>query len=281
MLEQQVREIQESNEDWGITSNNVSQEVSPEEARIKTLKDKKTELLLKYTDKHPEIVGIDKLIGDLQEQIEKNRKTTPISDDSEYIGAEKLSNPYVQTLKSAYDNAVAEVASITALVDSVNSRINALEEGLKDRLTIETEMKNLNRDYETINKQYSGLLERREQAHITEKVDDQTSRLKFKIADPPNKPTKPTFPNRILFYSLILVLGLIIGFGAALFTYYTRPVYMSTRQVRAITGLPSLGSVSLTFKGQASDKGRDWVLLLSIAVLLTGYAGIMTIELLK
>lgn len=280
VLGEQLKEVQESDEDWGVT--NLSQDVSPEEARIQSLKDKKTDLLLKYTDRHPEIVGIDKLIESLQNQKELNKKQNA-SDTSEtdFIGAQKMSNPYVQTLKIAFDNAEAEVASAQALVNSVRDRINKLEEGLKDRLTIETEMKNLNRDYETISKQYSELLERREQAHITERVDDQTSRLKFKIADPPSKPLKPTFPNRILFYSLILVGGFAIGFGVAFLIYFIRPVFMSARQVRVVTGLPSLGSVSLTSQGVAQAGSMDWILISTIAVLITGYAGVMAIELLK
>jgi len=277
VLGTQVRDIQESNEEWGVT--NLSQELSPEASRIQALKDKRTDLMLKYTDRHPEIVGIDKLIESLEKQ--KAEKKNKEADASEFISAEKLSNPYVQTLKSAYDAAEADVASINALIDSISSRIEKLEIGLNERLTIETDMKNLNRDYETISKQYSSLLDRREQAHITERVDDQTSRLKFKIADPPSKPLKPTFPNRILFYSLILIMGLVIGFGVAFLIYFIRPVYMSAKQVRAVTGLPSLGSVSLTSQGELKTSGRDWVLILTIAVLMTGYAGVMTIELLK
>ena len=237
--------------------------------------------MLKYTDKHPEIIGIDKLIESLQAQKELNKNKDTWVEDSDFIGAEKLSNPYVQTLKSAYDNAQAEVASISALIQSINDRINKLEDGLKDRLTIETEMKNLNRDYDTINKQYYGLLDRREQAHITEKVDDQTSRLKFKIADPPSKPLKPSYPNRILFYSVILLGGIVAGFCVALLIYFLRPVFMSPKQVRLVTGLPTLGTVSLTARGELQRGGRDWLLLSSIAALLTGYAGMMTIELLK
>jgi polysaccharide chain length determinant protein (PEP-CTERM system associated) len=280
VLGEQVKQVQESDEDWGVT--NLSQEASAEDARIQSLKDKKTDLLLKYTEQHPEIMGIDKLIESLQKQKELNKKQNITDNDaSDFIGAQKMSNPYVQTLKIAFDNAEAEVASSQTLVNSIRERITKAEEGLKDRLTIDTEMKNLNRDYETISQQYSQLLSRREQAHITERVDDQTSRLKFKIADPPSKPLKPSYPNRILFYSLILIGGIAVGFGVAFLIYFIRPVYMSVKQVRVVTGLPSLGSVSITSQGLAQTDNKDWILISTIAVLMTGYAGVMVIELLK
>jgi uncharacterized protein involved in exopolysaccharide biosynthesis len=192
-----------------------------------------------------------------------------------------MANPYVQTLKIAYDNAEADVASNQALVNNISSRIKEIEMGLNKVLAIETEMKNLNRDYETISKKYSDLLERREQAHITESVDDQTSRLKFKIADPPTKPTKPSSPNRKLFYSLILVGGVVLGFAVAFLIYFIRPVYMSSRQVRVVTGLPSLGSVSMTNQGISKEKGVDWLLLLTITSIVIGYVGVMLFDIFK
>lgn len=277
VLGEQLKSIQDSDEDWGVT--NISEEVSAEDSRISSLNDKKVEMLIKYTENHPEILAIDRLIASLKEQKERNKKDATLETD--WIGPQKMSNPYVQTLKSAYDNSEAEVASIQALIDSIKSRISSIERGLNERLAIETEMKNLNRDYETINGKYSELLERREQAHITERVDDQTSRLKFKIADPPTRPNKPSSPNRILFYSLILVGGFVVGFGVAFLIYFIRPVYMSSRQVRVVTGLPSLGSVSLTSVGINREKSIDWLLLITVTLIILGYIGVMLFDFLK
>lgn len=277
VLGEQVKNIQESDEDWGVT--NISEEASQEDSRISALNDKKTEMLIKYTENHPEILAIDRLIDSLKKQKEQNKKE--VSLESDWLGPQKMSNPYVQTLKIAFDNSEAEVASIQALIDSIKSRINRIEHGLNERLAIETEMKNLNRDYETINGKYSELLDRREQAHITERVDDQTSRLKFKIADPPTKPSKPSSPNRILFYSAILLGGVISGFGVAFLIYFIRPVYMSSRQVRVVTGLPSLGSVSLTNLGITRAKSIDWLLLITIILMAGGYIGVMLFEFFK
>jgi polysaccharide chain length determinant protein (PEP-CTERM system associated) len=277
VLGEQVKNIQESDDDWGVT--NISEATSEEDARIAALNDKKTEMLIKYTAKHPEIMAIDNLIETLKKQKEQNKEKNVASDD--WLSAQKMSNPYVQTLKIAYDNAEAEVASSQALIDSIKARIIRIEQGLNERLAIETEMKNLNRDYETINNKYAELLDRREQAHITERVDDQTSRLKFKIADPPTKPSKPSSPNRVLFYSAILGVGLASGFGLAFLMYFMRPVYMSSRQVRVVTGLPSLGSVSMTNLGISKTKRIDWLLLVTISILILGYVGVMSIEITK
>lgn len=276
VLGEQIASIQESDDDWGV--NDYIEETTEEDARIAALNDKKTEMLIKYTDKHPEILAIDRLIESLQEQKEDKQQEFV---GSAGIGAQKMANPYVQSLKIAYDNALADVAANQALVNSTNATIKAIEKGLSERLSIETEMQNLNRDYETISKKYSELLERREQARITESVDDQTSRLKFRVADPPTKPIIPSFPNRPLFYSLVLIIGLASGFTLAFLIYFVRPVFMSARQLRMVTGLPSLGTVSLSNGVVSTDKEFDWLLFLTISALLIAYAGMMTFELLK
>lgn len=56
---------------------------------------------------------------------------------------------------------------------------------------------------------------------------------------------------------------------------------MSSRQVRVVTGLPSLGSVSLTNQGIAQGKKFDWLLLLTIIAVITGYIGVMLFDFLK
>lgn len=279
VLGEQVRSIQDSNEDWGVTEISEGVAVSSEDSRISALSDKKTEMLIKYTEKHPQILAIDRLIESLKEKKEQNKKEVVIEND--WIGPRKMSNPYVQALKISFDNSVAELASVQALIDSIKARINKIEQGLNERLSIETEMKNLNRDYDTISGKYSQLLERREQIHITERVDDQASQIRFKIADPPTKPSKPSSPNRELLYSIILFSGIISGFGVAFLIYFVRPVFMSSRQVRVVTGLPSLGSVSLTSLGISRSKGIDWLLLGTILLLVAGYVGIMLFEFFK
>ncbi|MGR8930574.1 MAG: XrtA system polysaccharide chain length determinant [Gammaproteobacteria bacterium] len=279
-LAEQVKGVQESeDDDWGLSS--LGGNVSEEDARISSLKDKKMELLIKYTEKHPEVLAIDRLIESLKEQADADKKSDETESVGDLISPEKMVNPYVQSLKIAFDNAAAEVAANEALVNSINGRISEIEKGLSERLAIETEMKSLNRDYETVSKKYSELLERREQAHITERVDDQTSRLKFKIADPPTRPTYPSFPNRPLYYSLIMLGGVLSGFGLAFLFYFIRPVFMSVKQVRTVTGLPSLGSISMTGEGVSTNKHFDWLLLLTVGALLSGYVSIMLFDSLK
>jgi len=113
-------------------------------------------------------------------------------------------------------------------------------------------------------------------------VDDQAEALKFKIADAPNVPLEPSSPKRKLLFSAILLGGIIFGFGIAFLIYFVRPTIMSTAQLRLLTGLPVLGSVSLKATPEQKAKIRKEVVRYSSVslALVVLYAGLMAVDIL-
>ncbi|MDD1626145.1 MAG: hypothetical protein LUQ26_01520, partial [Methylococcaceae bacterium] len=150
-------------------------------------------------------------------------------------------------------------------------------------LAIETEIQNLNRDYEAIRGNYNRLLASKETAAMSEKVDNQAEALKFKIADAPNTPLQPSSPKRKLLFSGVLIAGIIFGLVIALLLYLIRPTIMSISQLRQITGLPVLGSVSMKTNVVQSEKNKKEVLRYSFATLglVVIYIGFMTVDILE
>ena len=159
----------------------------------------------------------------------------------------------------------ANIASINSRVEIFQKRLQKAQDELNSRLSIETEMENLNRDYAAIKSNYERLLASKETAAMSEKVDNQAEALKFKIADAPNTPLQPSSPKRKLLYSGVLIVGMMFGLVIALLLYLMRPTFMSLSQLREITGLPVLGSVS--FKANASNQKKIKRKRLGIALL--------------
>ena len=118
---------------------------------------------------------------------------------------------------------------------------------------------------------------------MSEKVDNRAEALKFKIADAPNTPLQPSSPKRKLLYSGVLVVGMMFGLVIALLLYLMRPTFMSISQLRQITGLPILGTVSLKANAAQSEKNRREALRYSIVALglISFYIGFMTIDILE
>ena len=278
-LSDQLDEAFESSDEWGLTEDLMGH--SPEEdARISDLQNRKDELLLRYTDNHPNIISIEKLIESIQKQNNENMADEEIIEDD--FSTKAMSNPYAQSIKIAINSVDAEIATIKTRLGLLNDKLNKEDEQFNTRLSIETEMENLNRDYSTIKKNYLSLIDRREQARMSSSVDTQVSALKFKIVDPANLPLEPSFPNRNIFYSAVLVIGFLVGIGLALMIVFIKPTFIEAKQLREITGLPVLGVISeVVNKAQAKKNSKRLITYLSCNILLLlGYSGVMLSDIL-
>jgi len=280
-LTEQLNDIKDSDEDWSVADFGGETATTEGDARIDALNLRKKELLVRFTENHPEIVSINKTIKNLQESKQKSENTenTDVAEDM-IVKPSVMANPYVQSIKVALNEADAVVASAQARVDELKIRVDKIGEELHSRLSVETGLQNLNRDYETIKSNYERLLESREQASMSEKVDDQAEALKFKIADAPNVPLNPSGPKRVYFYSGLLVGGFIFGFCLALLRYMLKPTIISTLQLGQITGLPVLGRVSMKNNSVALAQNKQEIVRYCCAVLglVLIYLGFMVVE---
>jgi polysaccharide chain length determinant protein (PEP-CTERM system associated) len=279
VLQEQLNEIKDTGEDWGVTD--VNQALPEDDERIQTLNAKKKELLVRFTPNHPEIVSINKTIEAIKKSKKIDEKFSPSDDMFTKPGV--LANPYIQTIKVAQNEADTQVAAAQARFDELKQRKDLIGEQLNTRLSVETELQNLNRDYETIKTNYAELIKSRESAKMSKDVDDQAEALKFKIADAPNTPLKPASPKRKLLFSAVLAGGIILGFGVAFLLYFIRPTIMSTAQLRQLTGLPVLGSVSMkSTPGKTAKNKKDFLRYSAAALgLVLVYAGLMTVDILE
>ena len=262
-LKEQLEEALTSEDDddeWGSSTGEVSG--AQDDAQITALKQRKDELLIKYTDKHPEVAHINKTIKELQM---RNAAKQANVVDAGGLDTAVLTNPYVQSIKIAINEADANIASINSRIDIFQSRLQKAQDELNSRLSIETEMENLNRDYSQIKSNYERLLASKETAAMSEKVDNQAEALMFKIADAPNTPLQPSSPKRKLLYTGVLIVSMVFGLIVALLLYLIRPTVMSLTQLRQLTGLPVLGSVSMKASSAQAVKNKKEALRYAIA----------------
>ncbi len=278
ILIKQMQEVVDVEDSWD--NNNSLLELSSEDQKIMDLQLRKTDLLLKYTENHPKVKVIKSTLKEvLKRKEQKDKKKV----GSRGVGAGlpsagAMANPYVQQLKITLNEAETEIASNKVRVNFLKKRIKKYNKELNLRLTIETKMQNLNRDYAITNENFQKLVGRREQARMIEKVDAETASIKFKIVDPANTPLSPSGPKRLLFLSGVLIMGLGSGFGFAYLLFYLKPTYITSRQLRDVTGLPILGNVSMQIIGDSNDKKWFFMLVSTLMSLILLYLGLITFE---
>lgn len=226
------------------------------DARLERLQARLDELLLQYTDRHPDVIAVRRTIERLEEQkaeeLAQARKLVPPS------GARSAleTNPVYQRLRISLGEAEASVAALQVRVDRYQAELEQLRSMVDTIPQVEAELKRLNRDYDINKKNYETLLSRRESAKISREAGQSSENVKFRIIDPPHVPLEPSGPNRPLLVSVVLIGSLLMGVVFAFFLSQLKPAFDNVRAVSRELGVPVFGSVSRVWSRQARLKRR-------------------------
>lgn len=220
------------------------------DARLADQKRKLDELQQRYTEAHPDVVGVRRLIAQLEKERDVEREAIQKAEDARRTAAPaerragNVPNPVYRQLKVSYAEAEAQVASLQGRVAELQSRISKARELATTSPKIEAEYKQLNRDYDVNKRNYEALLARRESAQMSGQMDTNSGIGEFRVIDPPRVAPKPVSPNRPLLLMLVLAVSIGAGAAAAFLRDQSRPTFSTGRSLRKVTGLPLLGGVS-------------------------------------
>jgi polysaccharide chain length determinant protein (PEP-CTERM system associated) len=248
-------------------------------SRIKQTQAQLDELLLRFTDKHPDVVAMRQTLEDLKrrraEEIESLRRGD--SDAAAASGA--AANPVFQSIQLQLNQADVEIASLRRELEQHRSKAAELRQRLDTAPQVEAEFARLNRDYDVNKSQYNLLLANYEKARLGEQADNAGS-VKFQVVQPPNASFMPVSPRRTALLAGVLVGALILGGGLAYVMHLLRPTVGSQRSLSELTGLPVLGVVGSAFPLAQSREARraTWSYSAAVSVLLVLFAGAVVLN---
>jgi polysaccharide chain length determinant protein (PEP-CTERM system associated) len=264
-------------------NNSVMEYSNPElDGRISGLQQKLDSLKLMYTDQHPDIISLQRVIAQLNDQKQRDaklneqkmrdakmRKPVPTAVETQSLFHQQISMSLAQ--------AEANVAGMKARVQEYEKRYAAIKSNANALPQVEAEFTQLTRDYEVTKKNYQTLLARREQAQISGDMEANASVMDFRIIDPPQVPSTPNWPNRPLFMSGVLVLALGVGIALAFLVSQLRPTFHDEHRLREVSGLPVLGTVDMAWNDAQKSQQKKGVIkfVLSLLSLLSAYAAVM------
>jgi polysaccharide chain length determinant protein (PEP-CTERM system associated) len=242
------------------------------DARIQALEQKRDGLRLTYTEQHPDLVAIERIISQLKEQKKAEPKKRKSSS-----GAMQATDFVHQQLSVTLAAAEASVAAMKARVAEYTRRYNELKATANAVPQVDAEYTQLTRDYEVTKRNYENLLARRESAQISGDMETRSHVMDFKVVDPPQVPSVPKAPNRPLLMSLVLFAALAGGIAGAFLVSQSRPTIDDERRLSEASGLPVLGTIIMAWTdAQERRRARGLVALgISFAGLLSTYAAIM------
>ncbi|MCS6948170.1 MAG: hypothetical protein NZM12_11190, partial [Steroidobacteraceae bacterium] len=213
------------------------------------------QLLLQYTEKHPQVQALNDSIARLEEE---KRSGAKISSSVAAPGASVSSseaiirsldmNPVYQNLRLALSQADADLAAIRGQIQAQQAVVNELRSRIEAMPEVEAELARLNRDYDINKKQYDSLLMRLESAKISEEADETAQNIKFRVIEPPAIPLRPSGPPRLILNALVLLLSLVAGTAAAVGLALLHPTVATRGALEKLTGKRVLGATSLALR---------------------------------
>jgi len=201
-----------------------------EESQIEQFKNHLSELEIKYTEKHPDIISTKKRIAELEKKVEKAsekeaedmKETETPSSGVAAPGASKGKkkgdkmdegmDPFYKEMEGQLAATDLEINRLKEEQAAVKAKIHEYQRRIENIPVREMAMANLTRDYQNTKETYGTLLKKSQEAQQSENLERRQKGEQFRVIDPariPEKPINPDIPK-------ILLLGIVLGMGAGL-----------------------------------------------------------------
>jgi polysaccharide chain length determinant protein (PEP-CTERM system associated) len=196
----------------------------------------------RYTDDFPDVIKTKKQIADLQKQLDQINASAPSAAVSNAQG-NAAEPPEIQQLRMQihqYSNVIAQATREQA---NLQNQIKVQQGRVALSPGVEEQYKQLTRDYETAQKFYNDLLDKKSQSEMQTAMEREQQGEQMRLQIPANLPDSPSFPNRLLFAAGGLGGGLVLGLGLGLLLELRDKSLRSETDVTAALDLPVLAQV--------------------------------------
>jgi polysaccharide chain length determinant protein (PEP-CTERM system associated) len=227
-------------------------------SRIQETQAKLDELLLKYTDKHPDVIATRATLDELKKRRAAELESLRRGDASAVASSGAGNNPVYQSMQLELNKVDVEIAALRRELAQHQETVADLRQRLNSAPQVEAEYQQLNRDYDVNKAQYTALLESYQKARLGERADNAGS-VRFEIVLPPTSPVTPSWPKRSMLLAVIWLAALCTGAGAAYGLHAMKPIVSSIHSIHQLTGYPLLGVVSVAFP--SAQRKRFWATL--------------------
>ncbi len=224
-------------------------------SRIQEAQARLDELLLKFTDKHPDVIAARATLAELKARRKVELESLRRGDAGAVASSGAGNNPVYQAIQLELNKQDVEIAALRRQLGQHQSTVAELRQRLNSAPQVEAEFQQLNRDYDVNKAQYTALLGSYQKARLGERADNAGS-VRFEVALPPTALSEPVSPKRTMLLIAVWLAALGLGAGVAYAMNLLQPVVSSIRIVNELTPFPVLGVVSVAFPNRRREQWR-------------------------
>jgi succinoglycan biosynthesis transport protein ExoP len=218
------------------------------------LEQKRAELLeaqQKYTNDHPDVIGLKTQVSVLEEQVKNSSAGGAAQGDG--VEFAQLRGQ-INTLDMEIKNRNARLAEIEGKIRSLQGRVDMLP-------SVEQQFADLTRDYETSKNNYQSLLEKKNSSGMAAEMERRAKGEQFRILDPATLPQRATKPDMLQINLFGVLGGLAFGCGLGFLMEMRDSSMHADRDAAYYLNVPVLGSLPLiaTKESIAAERRRKWM----------------------
>jgi uncharacterized protein involved in exopolysaccharide biosynthesis len=194
----------------------------------------------KYGSGHPDVKALKNEITLLQKDIDASiTETAKIK-----ISEEQPDNPVYLNLSAQIKSINFEIKEINKDKEELVAKIQETRRIIEKNPILENELNVLNRDYENLKEKYAEVSNKLMNAQIVREMEGKKKGGHLTIVSPAYLPTEPTKPNRLIVLILSFLIAVGISSSLAVFQEKIDGSIRSAEQIKLLTGLPVLTSIS-------------------------------------
>ncbi|HVN19452.1 MAG TPA: Wzz/FepE/Etk N-terminal domain-containing protein [Dongiaceae bacterium] len=223
-----------------------SQSSTNPETLQKQLSDLQTQLLdlkARYTDDHPDVIKANADITAVKRKLAEVNKAAAEAPDTVTEKPSASEPPEIKQLRQQVHQYTDLIANANRDQKRLQTEIAQYQGRVSLSPAIEEQYKQLTRDYDSAQKSYQDLLEKKSTVDLTIQMNNQSQGERMFPADPANLPDAPSFPNRLLFAGGGLGVGLAIGAALAMWFEFRDKSIRTEADAEAALQLPMLIAV--------------------------------------
>lgn len=226
------------------------------------------ELLLKYTDHHPDVIDTRKNLAELESRRAAEVESLRSGDPAAAASSGASANPVYQSIQLELNKADVDIADLRTQLGEHEQKAQELRRLLHTAPTVEAEYAQLTRDYDVNKAQYTALLSSYEKARLGEQADTAGS-VKFQVVEAPVVSPVPIWPRRGKWLAQTLLTAMAAGGALAFGLDRLRPMVGSASTLEGLTGVRVLAEIGSAFPNRTRKRRRRelWHALLATTCL--------------
>ncbi|MBU1342868.1 MAG: protein GumC [Proteobacteria bacterium] len=235
---------------------------SENEKKLSMAQKRYDNILLKYTEKHPDAAKLKKTIEKIKETIEEEEKVKEEASQNESAQQkaeresqeEPMANFAVMQLEAQQKKIKIEIQKVQSDIFQIEKKMKVYQERVEDTPKRELEMQSLKRDYKNIQDVFNSLLDRKLEAELSVNMEKKQKGEQFRILDHARLPEKPISPDVKVLFLLSIASGLGIGAGIIFLLEFFDSSIRREDQIEKELGLTILAAIPLLKKSNYKRK---------------------------